>query len=127
MRRLIVATLAAQALALAAVAETAPAPPNTSIPEISAKDTAKLPAIESVAPSKTNTGMTTPPTPKPADSAPLPGALTEAEATRHIEAAGYRNVTGLVRDRDNVWRGKAEKGALPLLVSVDFKGIVATY
>ena len=126
MHRLIVATLAAQALALVAVAQTPPAP-NTSIPEIIDKDAAKLPAIDSVAPSKTNTGMTTAPTPTPADSVPLPGAFTEADAIKHIEAAGYRNVTDLVKDKDDVWRGKAEKGALQSVVSVDVKGNVATH
>ena len=44
--------------------------------------------------------------------APAAGAnsFTEGQAKSRIEAAGYTNVSGLAKDKDGVWRGKAAKG-----------------
>ena len=56
---------------------------------------------------------------------PAKGAnsFTEAEARRRIEAAGLSNVTGLTKDADGVWRGKAQqKAGGPVDVWLDYKG-----
>lgn len=56
---------------------------------------------------------------------PAKGAnsFTEAEARRRIEANGFSNVTGLAKDADGVWRGKAQqKGGGSAEVWLDYKG-----
>jgi hypothetical protein len=59
-------------------------------------------------------------------TAPIAGAnsFTESQAKSHIEAGGYSNVTGLKKDDNGVWRGKAMKDGKSLAVSVDFQGNV---
>jgi hypothetical protein len=58
--------------------------------------------------------------------APVAGAnsFTEAQAKSHIEAAGYSGVSGLTKDKDGVWRGKASKAGTSMSVSIDFQGNV---
>ena len=58
--------------------------------------------------------------------APVAGknSFTEAQAKSRIEAAGYANVSGLMKDQDGVWRGKASKAGTTATVSVDFQGNV---
>jgi hypothetical protein len=75
---------------------------------------AQTPAIAS--PSQNNPG------------APAAGAnsFTESQAKARIEAAGYSNVSGLVKDQDGVWRGKATKGGATSDVALDFQGNVVT-
>ena len=42
---------------------------------------------------------------------------------RRIEAAGFSNVTGLAKDTEGVWRGKAQqKTGGPVDVWLDYKG-----
>lgn len=55
---------------------------------------------------------------------PAKGAnsFTEAEARRRIEASGFSNVTGLAKDADGVWRGKAQKDGASTEVWLDYKG-----
>jgi len=56
---------------------------------------------------------------------PAKGAnsFTEAEARRRIEASGFSNVTGLAKDSDGVWRGKAQqKDGGSAEVWLDYKG-----
>ncbi len=58
-------------------------------------------------------------------SQPAKGAnsFTEAEARRRLEAAGLSRVTGLTKDADGVWRGRAQKKAGgPVDVWLDYKG-----
>lgn len=60
-------------------------------------------------------------------NAPVAGAnsFTEGQAKSRIEAAGYSNVSGLKKDDNGVWRGKAAKGGSRSVdVSVDFQGNV---
>jgi len=57
--------------------------------------------------------------------APAAGAnsFTEAQAKSRIEAAGYSNVSGLTKDKDGIWRGKASRAlvlAPQWVVSVAF-------
>ena len=61
--------------------------------------------------------------------APVAGrnSFTEGQAKSKIEDAGYTNVTGLKKDDNGVWRGKASKsGSATTAVSVDFQGNVNT-
>lgn len=71
---------------------------------------------------------TTSPMPAPkADAdknAPLPGAnsFTESQAKSRLEANGYTNVTGLKKDENGVWKGKATNAGAQVNVSVDYRG-----
>jgi hypothetical protein len=58
--------------------------------------------------------------------APVAGAnsFTEAQARSRIEGAGYSNVSGLTKDQDGIWRGKASKGGTPVGVALDYQGNV---
>ena len=60
--------------------------------------------------------------------APAAGAnsFTEAQAKSRIEAAGYSNVSGLIKDKDGIWRGKASKGDGTVGVALDYQGNVVT-
>ncbi len=59
-------------------------------------------------------------------NAPVAGrnSFTEGQAQSAIEKAGYTNVTGLKKDDNGVWRGKASKSGSSTSVSVDFQGNV---
>jgi hypothetical protein len=58
--------------------------------------------------------------------APVAGAnsFTEGQAKSRIEGAGYTDISGLVKDKDGVWRGKASKAGKPYTVSLDYQGNV---
>jgi hypothetical protein len=59
--------------------------------------------------------------------APAAGAnsFTEAQAKSRIEAAGYSNVSGLSKDKDGIWRGKASRGSTTVVdVTLDYQGNV---
>jgi hypothetical protein len=60
--------------------------------------------------------------------APVAGAnsFTESQAKSRMEAAGYSDVTGLAKDKDGVWRGKASKAGAPTEVTLDFQGNVTS-
>ena len=73
---------------------------------------AQTPAVKS--PSTTN------------PAAPVPGSnsFTEGQAKSKIESAGYSDVTGLKKDDNGVWRGKAQKDGTATSVWLDYKGNV---
>ncbi len=102
MRTLLTVAAAATLLSTAAIAQQVPANPN-----------AKTPAI------------TTPNSPQN-PGAPATGAnsFTEGQAKSRLEANGFTNVSGLQKDAQGVWRGKATKGGASVDVSVDFQGNV---
>jgi hypothetical protein len=58
--------------------------------------------------------------------APAAGAnsFTEAQAKSRIEGAGYSNVSGLIKDKDGIWKGKASKGGATVEVGLDYQGNV---
>lgn len=60
----------------------------------------------------------------PSAAAPMKGAnsFTEAQAKERIEKAGFTSVSGLTKDADGVWRGKASKGDAMVEVALDYKG-----
>jgi hypothetical protein len=63
------------------------------------------------------------PTP-PAAGAPVAGAnsFTETQAKARLETQGFTAVSGLTKDKDGIWRGKATKAGRGLNVSVDYQG-----
>ncbi len=71
-----------------------------------------------------NAAVNTTETPQPA--APVKGAnsFTEGQAAERIKEKGFTDVTGLVKDSDGIWRGKAKKGDKEVDVSLDFQGNV---
>lgn len=103
MRKFLIAAALA-AVAMPALAQQ-PTPP--------ANRDAKTPAVNS-------------PNAQPNLGAPVAGAnsFTEAQAKSRIADKGFTNVSGLKKDADGVWRGKAKKGAQSVAVSVDFQGNV---
>jgi len=60
--------------------------------------------------------------------APAAGAnsFTEGQAKSRIEAAGYSNISGLTKDKDGIWRGKASRGGATVDVGLDYQGNVVT-
>ena len=58
--------------------------------------------------------------------APVAGAtsFTEGQAKSRIESYGYSNVTGLAKDGDGIWRGKAMKDGKSVDINLDFQGNV---
>jgi len=59
-------------------------------------------------------------------SGPVPGAnsFTEGQAKSRIESQGLTNVSGLTKDGQGVWRGKAMKDGKNVNVALDFHGDV---
>jgi len=57
---------------------------------------------------------------------PVPGAnsFTEGQAKSRIESQGFANVSGLSKDDQGIWRGKAMKDGKNVTVSLDFHGDV---
>ena len=65
---------------------------------------------------------TTPDSKNPA--APVAGAnsFTETQARSRLEEHGYSNVSGLTKDDQSIWRGKATKDGTLVSVAVDYQG-----
>ena len=59
-------------------------------------------------------------------AAPVPGSnsFTMREARRRIETGGFTQVTGLQKDRDGIWRGKAMRNGAAVGVFCDYQGNV---
>jgi hypothetical protein len=73
--------------------------------------------------------MATPaPTSQTTAAAPSAGAnsFTEGQARTRIEAAGFTNVTGLSKDAEGIWRGKASRAGTSADVALDFHGVVVS-
>lgn len=68
--------------------------------------------------------VTTESAPQPAEPAKGANSFTEAQAKERIEARGFSDVTGLAKDKDGVWRGKAMKGGASHDVALDYQGNV---
>ena len=60
--------------------------------------------------------------------APAAGAnsFTMNQAKARIEARGYGQVSGLQKDKEGLWRGKAMKDGKAVNVALDFQGNVVT-
>jgi hypothetical protein len=59
-------------------------------------------------------------------AAPVAGAnsFTKGQAKSRIEAAGFTDVSGLMKGKDGIWRAKASKSGTMVTVSLDFQGNV---
>lgn len=57
-------------------------------------------------------------------AAPVAGAnsFTESQARSRLEADGYTEISGLTKDDQSIWRGKAAKGGTPVNVALDYQG-----
>lgn len=80
-------------------------------------------------------------TPAPAPDAPMAqpakttgtmleagaNSFTEAQARSRLEKVGYASITGLMKDSEGIWRGKAMKDGLTMDVGLDFKGNIAAH
>jgi len=57
---------------------------------------------------------------------PVAGAnsFTEGEARSRLEGSGYINVTGLRKDDNSVWHGRAMKGGNSVNVALDYQGTI---
>lgn len=53
-------------------------------------------------------------------------SFTEAQAKSRIEGAGFAGVTGLSKDDQGIWRGKAQRDGKQVTVGLDFKGNIAS-
>jgi len=58
--------------------------------------------------------------------APVAGAnsFTEGQAKARIESRGYASVSGLAKDRNGLWRGKAMRDGKAVNVTLDYQGNV---
>lgn len=59
-------------------------------------------------------------------AAPAAGAnsFTEREARNRLEANGYTEVTGLKKDENSVWHGKAMKAGASVNIALDYQGTI---
>jgi hypothetical protein len=73
-----------------------------------------------------NTPAVNSPNSPPNPNAPVAGAnsFTEGQAKSRIEDKGFKNVSGLKKDDNGVWRGKADQNGKSVTVSIDFQGNV---
>ncbi len=58
--------------------------------------------------------------------APASGAnsFTEGQAKARMEARGYASVSGLAKDNQGIWRGKAMQNGKAVNVTLDYQGNV---
>ncbi len=52
-------------------------------------------------------------------------SFTEGQARSRLEGAGLMNVTGLAKDDQGIWRGKAMQDGRSVTVGFDYKGNIA--
>ncbi len=71
-------------------------------------------------------GDTTANAPDRMNQAPVPGAnsFTAGQARARIQHDGFTQVSGLRKDRQGIWRGKAMKDGESVNVSLDYQGKV---
>jgi putative membrane protein len=57
-------------------------------------------------------------------AAPVPGknSFTEQQVMKRLEENGYSTVSGLTKDEQSIWHGKATKSGKPVTVAVDYQG-----
>ncbi|MFC0282349.1 PepSY domain-containing protein [Camelimonas abortus] len=94
-------TLLALGLTTGVALAQAPANPDPKTPAVATQDTAQ-----------------------PARPARGANSFTEAQAQERIAEAGFSGVSGLVKDNDGVWRGKAMRNGVQHDVALDYQGNV---
>jgi hypothetical protein len=125
------------AVGLPAQAQVSPATPdrtapgaateNTTRPGMTAPDTRSGATVPNQGAERTPPAATIDRGTRTAD-APVPGAnsFTEGQARSRIEAAGFADVSGLEKDDQGIWRGRATRGGQQVGVALDFQGNVST-
>ncbi len=53
-------------------------------------------------------------------------SFTQGQAREHIAKAGFTAVSGLMKDKDGLWQGRARKDGKRVHVAMDFKGEVTS-
>lgn len=49
-------------------------------------------------------------------------SFTRGQARKRLEGAGFSKVTGLKKDSQGIWRGKAMRDGQPVTIGFDYKG-----
>jgi hypothetical protein len=134
MRFLMTAAAAATLIAGAALAQNYGGAAQPATPNASTTTTNNAPASTTTAPTQNDTTANRNGPSNPAvktsegnnPGAPVAGAnsFTEGQAKARIEARGYANVTGLAKDTNGFWKGKAMKDGKPVNVTLDYQGNV---
>jgi hypothetical protein len=73
-----------------------------------------------------NSAIKDPHASKPGAPAAGHNSFTMEQARKHIEKAGYIKVIGLMKDKNGLWQGRAEKNGQQVAVSMDYQGNVAS-
>ena len=81
-------------------------------------------AAPSANPNASTPAVASPKANNPGAPAAGSNSFTEAQAKSRIEGAGYSNVSGLIKDKDGIWKGKASKGGATVDVGLDYQGNV---
>ena len=81
---------------------------------------------EPCSPTTTPYSSTAPAASSPITTSPQAAAhaFTKDQAKSRIEAKGYSSVSGLQKDANGIWRGKAMKDGKPVNVILDFQGSI---
>ena len=133
--------LAAALICTTAIAQTSPstAPSTTTGPGTTMGTTGgtmpRVPGTTTNTPAQlnpANNGSPTPPAVTTSNAnnktaaAPVKGrnSFTMGEARRRIEKGGFTQVTGLKKDADGIWRGKAMRSGASVDVYCDYQGNV---
>ncbi len=105
---------------------TAPLPPHA--PAQMAPDTMNTTPDTGKAAASGDSNQAVATTSQSADT-PAKGAnsFTESEARSRMQAKGYTNISGLSKNADGVWEGKAEKDGRSTTVWLDYKGNVGDH
>ncbi|HSI42141.1 MAG TPA: PepSY domain-containing protein [Xanthobacteraceae bacterium] len=86
--------------------------------------TAAMAQVPAANPAPAMPATNNPDTNKPAQPAAGANSFTEAQAKARIEEKGFMQVSGLQKDKDGIWRGKAMKGNTSHDVALDYQGHV---
>lgn len=73
-----------------------------------------------------NSALKAPHEMKPGAPAAGHNSFTMGQARKHIEKAGYTQVTGLTKDKDGLWQGNAMQAGKSVHVAMDFQGSVTS-
>jgi hypothetical protein len=127
MKTLLLGFAASLAIGAAYAQTTAPAPVTT--PMATPAPMAATTPATGVTPSTTSGNSNQAVATTHADE-PMPAkganSFTMSQASSRLQAKGFTNVTGLAKDADGVWRGRADKDGTSTNVWVDYKGNVGS-
>ena len=82
--------------------------------------------VTTTRPANTPVVTTSPDSKNPAPPVAGANSFTETQARSRLEAGGYTNVSGLTKDDQSIWRGKATKGGALVDVALDYQGNIVS-